>query len=175
MADDTGRPRRLRSAAWFDAPGREGILHRSWVKNQGIPDDAFDGRPVIGICNTFSELAPCNAHFRTLAERVKRGVWEAGGFPLEFPTMSLGELARIVRRDHQTIAGPQHQGAVHHAASAARWSWVSSPMPFSASPISASSSARENGCCSAVPWISTNLPDPVSTKFASVCASTSSR
>ena len=91
MTDDTGRPRRLRSAAWFDAPGREGILHRSWVKNQGIPDDAFDGRPVIGICNTFSELAPCNAHFRTLAERVKRGVWEAGGFPLEFPVMSLGE------------------------------------------------------------------------------------
>ena len=92
MADDSGRaPRRLRSAAWFDAPGREGILHRSWVKNQGIPDDAFDGRPVIGICNTFSELAPCNAHFRTLAERVKRGVWEAGGFPLEFPVMSLGE------------------------------------------------------------------------------------
>ena len=91
MSDDSGRPRRLRSAEWFDAPGREGILHRSWVKNQGIPDDAFDGRPVIGICNTFSELAPCNAHFRTLAERVKRGVWEAGGFPLEFPVMSLGE------------------------------------------------------------------------------------
>ena len=92
MADDPARPpRRLRSAAWFDAPGREGILHRSWVKNQGIPDDAFDGRPVIGICNTFSELAPCNAHFRTLAERCKRGVWEAGGFPLEFPVMSLGE------------------------------------------------------------------------------------
>jgi dihydroxy-acid dehydratase len=91
MSDDSGRPRRLRSAAWFDAPGREGILHRSWMKNQGIPDDAFDGRPVIGICNTFSELAPCNAHFRTLAERVKRGVWEAGGFPLEFPVMSLGE------------------------------------------------------------------------------------
>src|SRR5579862_5382467 len=92
MADDPERPpRRLRSAAWFDAPGREGILHRSWVKNQGLPDDVFDGRPVIGICNTFSELAPCNAHFRTLAERVKRGVWEAGGFPLEFPVMSLGE------------------------------------------------------------------------------------
>jgi L-arabonate dehydrase len=91
MSDDSGRPRRLRSAAWFDAPGREGILHRSWVKNQGLPDDVFDGRPVIGICNTFSELAPCNAHFRGLAERVKRGVWEAGGFPLEFPVMSLGE------------------------------------------------------------------------------------
>ncbi|MEA2699712.1 MAG: L-arabonate dehydrase [Myxococcales bacterium] len=92
MADDPKRPsRRLRSAAWFDAPGREGILHRSWMKNQGWPDDVFEDRPVIGICNTFSELTPCNAHFRTLADRVKRGVWESGGFPLEFPVMSLGE------------------------------------------------------------------------------------
>jgi dihydroxy-acid dehydratase len=91
MADDAGRPRRLRSAAWFDAPGREGINHRSWLKNQGYPDDAFEGRPVIGICNTFSELTPCNGHFRALADHVKRGVWEAGGFPLEFPVMSLGE------------------------------------------------------------------------------------
>ncbi|HVZ71785.1 MAG TPA: IlvD/Edd family dehydratase [Polyangia bacterium] len=92
MADDSkGGRRRLRSAAWFDAPGREGILHRSWLKNQGVPDDVFDGRPVIGICNTWSELTPCNGHLRALAERVKRGVWEAGGFPLEFPVMSLGE------------------------------------------------------------------------------------
>jgi L-arabonate dehydrase len=89
--DDVRGPRRLRSAAWFDAPGREGILHRSWLKNQGLPDDVFDGRPVIGICNTASDLAPCNAHLGALAERVKRGVWEAGGFPLEFPVMSLGE------------------------------------------------------------------------------------
>jgi dihydroxy-acid dehydratase len=92
MADDAPKPpRRLRSAEWFDAPGREGILHRSWVRNEGIPDEAFDGRPVIGICNTYSELAPCNAHFRQLVDHVKRGVWEAGGFPLEFPVMSLGE------------------------------------------------------------------------------------
>jgi L-arabonate dehydrase len=93
MAGDErdGSGRRLRSRAWFDAPGREGILHRSWLKNQGVPDDAFDGRPVIGICNTWSDLTPCNAHLRDLAERVKRGVWEAGGFPLEFPVMSLGE------------------------------------------------------------------------------------
>jgi dihydroxy-acid dehydratase len=92
MADDPGKPpRRLRSTEWFQAPGREGILHRSWLKNEGIPDEAFDGRPVIGICNTYSELAPCNAHFRALADHVKRGVWEAGGFPLEFPVMSLGE------------------------------------------------------------------------------------
>src|SRR5258705_4687534 len=61
------------------------------MKNQGIPDDNFDGRPVIGICNTFSELTPCNAHFRGLIEHIKRGVAEAGGTPLEFPVMSLGE------------------------------------------------------------------------------------
>ena len=66
-------------------------MHRSWMKNQGIPADSFDGRPVIGICNTWSELTPCNAHLRDLAERVKRGVLEAGGLPLEFPVMSLGE------------------------------------------------------------------------------------
>jgi dihydroxy-acid dehydratase len=68
-----------------------GFLYRSWMKNQGWPSDLFDGRPVIGICNTWSELTPCNSHFRELAEFVKRGVWEAGGFPLEFPVMSLGE------------------------------------------------------------------------------------
>ena len=66
-------------------------MHRSWIKNQGHPDHMFDGRPVIGICNTWSELTPCNAHFRELAEVVKRGVYEAGGFPVEFPAMSLGE------------------------------------------------------------------------------------
>src|SRR5690348_14698878 len=66
-------------------------MHRSWMKNQGIPDDLFDGKPVIGICNTFSELTPCNAHLRQLAEHVKRGVYEAGGLPLEFPVLSLGE------------------------------------------------------------------------------------
>jgi dihydroxy-acid dehydratase len=69
----------------------DGFHHRSWMKNQGLPHHLFDGRPVIGICNTWSELTPCNAHFRILAERVKRGVYEAGGFPLEFPVMSLGE------------------------------------------------------------------------------------
>src|SRR5687768_12902796 len=70
---------------------RDGFAYRSWVKGRGVPDDQFDGRPVIGICNTFSELTPCNSHFRTLAEQVKIGVYEAGGFPLEFPVMSLGE------------------------------------------------------------------------------------
>ena len=80
-----------RSQAWFGRADREGFLYRSWIKNQGYPDDLFDGRPVIGICNTWSELTPCNGHFRELAEFVKRGVYEAGGFPLEFPVMSLGE------------------------------------------------------------------------------------
>jgi L-arabonate dehydrase len=82
---------KLRSQAWYGRDGRDGFLYRSWMKNQGWPHDLFDGRPVIGICNTWSELTPCNAHFRELAEFVKRGVWEAGGFPLEFPVMSLGE------------------------------------------------------------------------------------
>jgi dihydroxy-acid dehydratase len=81
----------LRSQAWFGKRDRDGFVHRSWMKNQGLPHHVFDGRPVIGICNTWSELTPCNAHFRELAEYVKRGVWEAGGLPLEFPVMSLGE------------------------------------------------------------------------------------
>ncbi|HVM85806.1 MAG TPA: IlvD/Edd family dehydratase, partial [Candidatus Binatia bacterium] len=83
--------RKLRSSAWFGGEGKNAFMHRSWMKNQGIPADLFDGRPVIGICNTFSELTPCNAHLRQLAEHVKRGVYEAGGLPLEFPAMSLGE------------------------------------------------------------------------------------
>ena len=81
--------RTLRSAAWFGPTDKDGFIHRSWMR--GYPEDVFDGRPVIGICNTWSELTPCNAHFRELADRVKRGVWEAGGFPLEFPVTSLGE------------------------------------------------------------------------------------
>lgn len=83
--------KKLRSQAWFGRQDKDGFLYRSWLKNQGWPHDLFDGRPVIGICNTWSELTPCNAHFRELADWVKRGVWEAGGFPLEFPVMSLGE------------------------------------------------------------------------------------
>jgi dihydroxy-acid dehydratase len=80
-----------RSSRWFGRQDIYGFLYRSWVKNRGVPHDQFDGRPVIGICNTFSELTPCNSHFRTLAEHVKAGVFENGGFPLEFPVMSLGE------------------------------------------------------------------------------------
>ncbi|MBO9615510.1 MAG: dihydroxy-acid dehydratase [Dyadobacter sp.] len=82
---------KLRSRGWFGKSGKDGFIYRAWMKNQGYPSDEFEGRPVIGICNTFSELTPCNGHFRELAESVKRGVWEAGGFPLEFPVMSLGE------------------------------------------------------------------------------------
>ena len=82
---------KLRSQDWFGKKDKDGIIYRSWMKNQGMPTDMFDGRPVIGICNTFSELTPCNAHFRDIAESVKRGVLEAGGFPVEFPIMSLGE------------------------------------------------------------------------------------
>ena len=81
----------LRSQGWFGRTGKDGFIYRAWMKNQGIPDEAFRGKPVIGICNTWSEFTPCNAHFRELAEAVKKGVIEAGGFPLEFPVMSLGE------------------------------------------------------------------------------------
>jgi len=80
-----------RNRAWYGKQDKDGFIHRSWMKNQGFPDHAFDGRPVIGICNTWSELTPCNSNLRDLAEGVKRGVWEAGGFPVEFPVMSLGE------------------------------------------------------------------------------------
>ncbi|PXW23881.1 IlvD/Edd family dehydratase [Paraburkholderia caballeronis] len=84
------RPK-LRSQQWFGTMDKNGFMYRSWMKNQGIPDHEFDGRPIIGICNTWSELTPCNAHFRKLAEHVKRGVYEAGGFPVEFPVFSNGE------------------------------------------------------------------------------------
>lgn len=83
--------KKRRSQAWYGKQDKDGFIHRSWMKNQGFPDHVFDGRPIIGICNTWSELTPCNAGLRDLAEAVKRGVWEAGGFPVEFPVMSLGE------------------------------------------------------------------------------------
>lgn len=82
---------RRRSAESYGRLDRDGFIHRSWMKAQGFPEDVFDGRPVIGICNTWSELTPCNSHLRELAEFVKRGVWEAGGLPVEFPVISLGE------------------------------------------------------------------------------------
>jgi dihydroxy-acid dehydratase len=81
----------LRSSRSYGPKDKDGFIHRSWMKSQGLPQDVFDGRPVIGICNTWSELTPCNAGLRDVADHVKRGVWEAGGVPLEFPAMSLGE------------------------------------------------------------------------------------
>jgi dihydroxyacid dehydratase/phosphogluconate dehydratase len=90
MSDDNAG-KRLRSGGTYGKLDRDGFIHRSWMKSQGLPDDVFDGRPVIGICNTWSEITPCNAGLRDIAEHVKRGVWEAGGLPLEFPAISLGE------------------------------------------------------------------------------------
>ncbi len=81
----------LRSQSWFGSEGKMGFVHRSWLRNQGYPDDYFEGKPVIGICNTWSELTPCNAHLRIFADIVKKGILEAGGFPMEFPVTSLGE------------------------------------------------------------------------------------
>ncbi|MEO1472147.1 MAG: dihydroxy-acid dehydratase, partial [Pseudomonadota bacterium] len=84
-------PRRLRSQEWYGGTSRDSIYHRGWLKNQGHPHDLFDGRPVIGILNTWSDLTPCNGHLREIAEKVKAGVWEAGGFPLEVPVFSASE------------------------------------------------------------------------------------
>jgi L-arabonate dehydrase len=86
-----GGDRRLRSSAWFERGDLDGFLHRSWLKSTGVDDASFRDRPVIGICNSWSELVNCNIHLRGLAEAVKRGVLQAGGFPREFPVMSLGE------------------------------------------------------------------------------------
>ena len=93
MADFTPKPwpRKLRSQEWFGGTSRDHIYHRSWMKNQGFPADLFDGRPVIGIMNTWSELTPCNAHLNDLAQRVKHGIYEAGGFPVEVPVFSTAE------------------------------------------------------------------------------------
>ena len=97
--------RQYRSASWFAKKDKDGFIHRSWM-GRGLPRDVFDGRPIIGICNTFSELTPCNAHFRELADHVKRGVWEAGGLPFEFPVTSLGETS--LRPDGDAV--PQSRG-----------------------------------------------------------------
>src|SRR5260221_11226985 len=84
-------PSSLRSQSWFSGFSRDVVIPRSLMRNTGLTDDAFDGRPIIGICNPFSELTTCNAHFRELAQKVKDGVWQAGGVPFEFPVISLGE------------------------------------------------------------------------------------
>jgi L-arabonate dehydrase len=84
-------PRKLRSQEWWGGTSRDNIYHRGWMKNQGYPHDMFDGRPVIGILNTWSELNPCNAHLDNLAQKVKNGIYEAGGFPVEVPVFSVSE------------------------------------------------------------------------------------
>ena len=86
-------PRKLRSQTWFGGTSKDNIYHRGWMKNQGFPPDLFDGRPVIGILNTWSELTPCNAHLNDLAQRVRNGIYEAGGFPVEVPVFSTSESA----------------------------------------------------------------------------------
>ena len=106
MSDEDKRT--FRSAAWFGKHDKDGFIHRSWMRNQGLPADVFDGRPVVGICNTWSELTPCNAHLRTIAEHVKRGVWEAGGLPVEFPVMSTGESN--MRPDSHALPQPGEHG-----------------------------------------------------------------
>lgn len=115
-------PRKLRSQEWFGGMSKDAIYHRGWMKNQGLPADLFDGRPVIGILNTFSELNPCNAHLSDLAERVKHGVYEAGGFPVIVPVFSVSESAfrptAMMFRNlaamavEETIRGQQMDGVV---------------------------------------------------------------
>src|SRR4249920_2751328 len=83
--------RKLRSQEWWSQPNYESFVRRGWMRAEGFTPDVFQNRPVIGICNSWSELNNCNAHLRTVAEHVKRGVWRAGGFPLEFPVISLSE------------------------------------------------------------------------------------
>jgi len=84
--------RKLRSQEWWSGKEYYNFSRRAWLRSEGFTADVFQNRPVIGICNSWSELNNCNAHLRTVAEAVKRGVWRAGGFPLEFPTISLGEM-----------------------------------------------------------------------------------
>ena len=113
-------PRQLRSQHWYGGTSRDTIYHRGWMKNQGHPHDLFDGRPVIGILNTWSDLTPCNGHLRELAEKVKAGVWEAGGFPVEIPVFSASEntfrpTAMMYRNlAALAVAGAHEQG--EHAA-----------------------------------------------------------
>ena len=89
---DSSSPGKLRSQQWWTGGDYYAFSRKAWLRSEGYTRDVFDGRPVIGICNSWSELNNCNAHLRILAEAVKRGVWRAGGFPLEFPTISLGEM-----------------------------------------------------------------------------------
>jgi L-arabonate dehydrase len=88
----TNTVKKLRSQEWWSGQAYENYARRAWLRAEGYPADVFQNKPVIGICNSWSELNNCNAHLRTVAESVKRGVWASGGVPLEFPTISLGEM-----------------------------------------------------------------------------------
>lgn len=112
MADDDDKPP-LRSREWFARQDSYGFIYRSWLKNQGHAAEMFDGRPVVGICNTWSDLTPCNGHLRDLAEHVKRGVYAAGGFPLEFPVLSLSEpLMRPTTMLYRNLASMDVEAAI---------------------------------------------------------------
>jgi len=105
--------KKRRSQHWFGGTSKDNFIHRSWMKSEGLPDDSFDGRPVIGICNTWSELTPCNQHFRELAQRVKNGVLQAGGLPVEFPVSSLGEtLMRPTAMLYRNLASMDVEEAI---------------------------------------------------------------
>ena len=111
MSDSSSK--KTRSQHWFGGTSKDNFIHRSWMKSQGLPDDSFDGRPVIGICNTWSELTPCNQTFRELAQRVKHGVLQAGGLPLEFPVSSLGEtLQRPTAMLYRNLASMDVEEAI---------------------------------------------------------------
>ncbi|MEM8634765.1 MAG: IlvD/Edd family dehydratase [Pseudomonadota bacterium] len=113
MAKDKSNPTRLRSADWYEGSSKSAFMHRSWMKNRGLPADMFDGRPVIGICNTYSEMTPCNAHLRDLAQKVKDGVLEAGGFPIEFPAMSPSESqTRPTAMLHRNLAAMEVEESI---------------------------------------------------------------
>ena len=88
----TKNGKKLRSQEWWGQPNYESFTRRAWMRSEGFSSDFFQNKPVIGICNSWSEFNNCNAHLRTVAEAVKRGVWQAGGWPMEFPTISLGEI-----------------------------------------------------------------------------------
>ncbi len=103
-------PRKLRSQEWYGGTSRDAIYHRGWMKNQGYPHDLFDGRPVIGILNTWSDLTPCNGHLRELAEKVKAGVWEGRGIPVEVPVFSASENTFVDRHDVSQPRGTRHRG-----------------------------------------------------------------
>ena len=109
----TESPKKRRSQHWFGGTSKDNFIHRSWMKSEGLPDDSFDGRPVIGICNTWSELTPCNQHFRQIAERVKHGVLQAGGIAVEFPVSSLGEtLMRPTAMLYRNLASMDVEEAI---------------------------------------------------------------